>query len=62
MILNYLLPPPVYLNAMNSSQILDSVNAMGEAIAKLEYSDDESDKQMEFSRFLKRNLSQHVLP
>lgn len=35
---------------------------MGEAIAKLEYSDDESDKQMEFSRFLKRNLSQHVLP
>lgn len=57
-----LLPPPVYLNAMNSSQILDSVNAMGEAIAKLEYSDDESDKQMEFSRFLKRNLSQHVLP
>lgn len=47
---------------MNSSQILDSVNAMGEAIAKLEYSDDESDKQMEFSRFLKRNLSQHVLP
>lgn len=56
------LPPPIYLNAINSAQILDSVNTMCESMAKLHYNDNESDKQIEFARLLKLELSGNLIP
>lgn len=55
------LPPPIYLNAINSAQILDSVNTMCESMAKLHYNDNESDKQIEFARLLKLELSGNLI-
>lgn len=56
------LPPPMYLNAINGSQILDSVNSLAENMSKLQYPDSESTKQAEFARILKKLLSETVLP
>lgn len=57
-----ILPPPIYLAAMNNAQIIDSVNSAAESLSKIQYSDNEQEKQMEFAREFKRLMCAHVFP
>lgn len=56
------LPLPIYLNSINTGQIVDSVNTLGDSVAKIEYPDEEAEKQIEFGRVLKKNMIANMLP
>lgn len=55
------LPPPIYLNAINTAQILDSVNTVSESMSKIAFNDQEADQQVEFARLLKGELAVNLI-
>lgn len=61
--LEVLLPPPIYLNAVNTGQIVDAVNSMATAIASA-YVSEQNDPNLltEFTRQLKMDMVGSLFP
>lgn len=60
------LPPPIYLNAVNGSQIVDAINTLSDTVSNIYVSDiDETNTQglrVEFGRLVKKQMIENILP
>lgn len=61
-----ILPPPIYLNAVNGSQIVDAINTLSDTVGNIYVSEiEENDKagtRAEFSRLVKQKMIENILP
>lgn len=60
------LPPPIYLNAMNGTQVIDAINAVSDTISNIYISEAEQNAHAgyreEFARLVKMKMITNIMP
>lgn len=61
-----ILPPPIYLNAVNGTQIVDAINSLSDTVGNIYVSDIEENERagtrVEFARIVKQKMIENIIP